>query len=252
MVELTKEEKEELWNRHVAGDESALHELYEAYLPLIRLIATKIHSRLPSSVELDDLVSEGFLGLVDAISKFDPSRGHQLETYASSRIRGKILDYLRDNDWVSRHSRRKFKLVADTQAALLQELQREPSNQEIADRIGWPLDKLEAVQARFMNSFILNIDERMKDSTHEFFSLSEILPDETLGDMDFHFEFEDISDKIADALNQLKPRESIVVYLRHYKDLTFEEIANLLGVNKSRASQIYDKAIATLREYMVA
>lgn len=231
--------------------EESKKELMEYYIPLVEKIAASMYKKLPNSTEFGDLVNDGFFGLVNAIERFDPSRGFKFETYASNRIRGEISDKLRDHDWVSRYFRLKFKLLHQTRDVLLEELQRFPSEQEVADRVGWSLDEVHKIQSAFSASYPENLSERMSDSGHEIFPIQDLLEDKSIGDPDFNVTLSDISDRMLKALMKLKEKESKVVYLYHYEGLSFNEIGSVLEVNSSRVSQIYGLAISELKESLV-
>lgn len=242
------EEKENLWVKFRQGDESVMTDLLEAYLPLVEIIAVKAKHGLPDSLEVGDLISDGVFGLADAIRKFDSSQGNKFETYATSRIWGEIYDKLRDYDPVSRYSRLKFKKLSRTTDLLFEELQREPTAREIADRIEWDYSEVVKTQAAYYNSFSVNIDEYIKDSTHEFFSLEEVMGDDSIGRSDFVLEYSDLVDKLQEALFKLPEQESIIIYLHHYENLPFNKIAALLGLGSSRVSQIYKVALNKLQD----
>lgn len=226
----------------------AKKDLESIYVPLVQVVARRVHQKLPSSVEYGDLISDGYFGLIDAIEKFDPERGFKFETYASSRIKGEITDKLRDYDWVSRYFRLKFKEVSQTRDLLLQELQREPTEDEIADRLGWTVEQVNRMQAGFNNSFHINIDERMRDSTHEYFKLSELIADQSSGDITYGIEREELIDRIVQCLSTLKKNESTVLYLYLYRGENYSTIASELGMTPGRVSQIYDSALKNLRK----
>ena len=241
-------EVEQAWiDYKSSGDEASRQFLMEYYIPLVEKIAYSMSKKLPKSIEYGDLVNDGFFGLVDAIERFDDSRGFKFETYASNRIRGEISDRLRDNDWVSRYSRLKFKLLHQTRDALLEELQRFPTEQEVADRVNWPIEEVYKVQSAFAASYPENISEKISESDHEAFTVEDILPDESLGDPDFALTLSEISDQMLKALLSLSEKESQVVFLYHYENLSFSDISSVLDVNPSRVSQIYDKALTGLK-----
>lgn len=242
-------ELEEAWeNFKLNGDEEAKAFLMNHYVPLVEKIASSMVKKLPKTVEYGDLVNDGFFGLVQAIERFDDSMGFKFETYASNRIRGEISDRLRDNDWVSRYSRLKFKLVHQTRDALLEELQRFPTDREIAERIGWEEEDVQSVQAAFGRTYPENINEKMAESDHEVFTIEDIVADNSLGDPVFNLTLSEMTDDMLRGLKELTQNESKVVFLSHYENLTFSEIAEVLGVNPSRVSQIYYSALQKLKE----
>lgn len=251
-LEFSDEEKQDLWNRYIDDPEDieAYEGLMEAYLPLVEIIASKMKSHLPAQIEIGDLVSEGFLGLVDAIGKFDPSRGWKFETYASSRIRGEITDYLRDYDWVSRYSRLKFKSIAQTEDALLEELQRTPTEAEIAARLDWTEEELSKTRDSFNSSYVINIDEYQADSTHEFFSIAEMIADETLGDIDFQLVLDDLSSDLRDALLTLAKHKSVLIVLHQIQGKSFDEIAVIFDSTPNMVKSLYFDAVKDLQNYL--
>ena len=246
----SEQEKEILWNRYREdrNNVKVFNELLEAYLPLLEVIASKSKSNLPSQIEIGDLLNDGFFGLVDAIERFDETKGWKFETYASNRIRGEINDRLRDYDWVSRYSRLKFKQVSQTETFLVEELQRQPTLQDIADRLGWDVSEVSKVQAAFNNSYSINIDEYISDSTHESFSLSEMIPDSSAGQAGFDLDVDDLTKIIERKMFSLAEHESIVVFLYIYENMTFEEIAEATDSKASKVMKIFNEAISSLRE----
>lgn len=245
--QFTPEDKQALWDRYNDGDRSVFNELCEAYLPLVEMIANANKSRLPDCVEVDDLVSDGFFGLMDAVEKFDPSAGAKFDTYAASRIRGAILDALRDYDPVSRHFRGKFKKVTTMTDALSEAYQRVPTDSEVAKELGWDVAEVHRMRNYYVNSFTVNIDEYMVSSTHESFSLSEVMADETLGDEDFTLSEKQIAETLIEGLKSLSDQESLVLYWRHEENLNFREIGERLGIKVPRVSRIYSGAMKKLR-----
>ena len=246
----SEEEKQVLWSkyREDRSNVKVFNELLEAYIPLLEVIASKSKSSLPSQIEIGDLLNDGFFGLVNAVERFDETKGWKFETYASNRIRGEINDRLRDYDWVSRYSRLKFKQVSQTEQFLTEELQREPTLQDIADRLGWDIEEVNKVQASYNNSYAINIDEYISDSTHESFSLSEMLPDPSAGDAGFDLDVDELTKTIERHMFSLPEHESIVVFLSIYEGMEFSEIADIIEVKPTKVSKIFDKAISRLRE----
>lgn len=245
------EHKQELWARFLGGDESAFNLLWEAYIPLVNLLAFQIKSKLPDHVEVGDIINDGMIGLADAIRRFDHSSGRKFETYATIRIRGEMYDRLRDYDPVSRYYREKFKKLNTAIDALTETLGREPKDHEIAAEIpGWDIEEVRDIRAYYLNSFPSSLNEYVQDDSHEVFSLAELIPDRTLGDNSFIFQEKDIEEKMLTALQTLKELESLVVYLKIYEGKTFEEIAEVIGVKMARASQIYAEAMSKLEKAM--
>ena len=248
----TAEEREAIWlqYREDPNDRTVYNDLLEAYIPLVETIALKMKSSLPPQVEVGDLISEGFFGLVDAIEKFDEEKGFKFETYASNRIRGEINDSLRDFDWVSRYARLKFKLVLQTENELTQELGRHPTIKDIADRIGWTPDEVSKVQAQYNDSFSLNIDEHFSETNHEMISLHEMISDDQNPEASFALELSEVSSELEKALFTLSEQESVVMYLCMFEDMKFVHAAEKLGISATQLVKIYESAIEKLRERM--
>ena len=243
----TEAEQAVLWEQYRSGDISVRTELYESYVPLVEIIATKIISKLPDSIEFGDLVSDGFIGLVDAVEKFDHSKGFKFETYASSRIWGEITDQLRSFDWVSRHSRLKFKRYNETIDILSERLQRTPTTTDIADELNWDMDEVYKIQSLMDTSFLTSLQLSSFDE-YEDGSYQDSVADATIGESGFSFELENISDQLALGLSKLSEQESVIVYLNHYENMSFADIAKSLTLGASRVSQIYNDALRKLRE----
>lgn len=243
----TDEEKTELWERYNAGDRSVVSELCEAYLPLVETIAYRNKSRLPDCVEVDDLISDGFFGLMDAIEKFDDSAGAKFETYAASRIRGRIYDSLREYDPISRHFRGKFKDVMTITDALAEAQQRQPTDAEIASELKWEIDEVRRIKNFYLSSFTVNIDEYMADSTHESFSLADLIEDYAASNPEYLLAEEDVISILISGLETLTEQESLVLFWKQQEGLTHKEIGERLGIKVPRVSRVYSSAINKLR-----
>jgi len=243
----TDAQKQALWDRYSAGDQTSFTDLCEAYLSLVEIIAVRHKSVLPESIEIDDLINDGFFGLADAVTKFDPSQGNKFETYASSRIRGEIMDRLRDYDPVSRYYRGKFKQLAAVTDILSESLQRDPTDEEIAVELEWETTEVQKIRGLYLSSFSINIDDHIKDSTHEVFSLAEMLQDSTIGESGYAMLEEGIRDRLIESLSSLSEQESYVIYWKHYENLSFIEIGERLGLKVPRVSRIYAGAMKKLQ-----
>lgn len=209
-------------------------------LPLVRLIAAHIHRGLPSSVSLDDVISAGTLGAIDAVDHYDWRPGVELKSYAKHRIRGAILDGFREMDWTSRYHRDRWKKVEAAIAAVEREQQRAPTEEEIAARLRVSLAELRE-QRRGADTLLVGDYNPENDQ-----SLSNCIPDhDPLPDAQVVASVE--ARRMKDAIAQLRERDQMVVRLYFYEDLTLLEIAERLGVNESRVSQLKTRAIACLR-----
>jgi len=245
----SQEEKDSLWEKYRSGDESVFTDLCEAYVPLVESIAYGNKLSLPPSVEIGDLISEGFLGLADAVIRFSPGMGAKFDTYAASRIRGAILDGLRDADPISRHFRGKFKTLSAVTDSLSEFLCRQPTDWELADELGWPLDEVRRIKGFYANSFTVCIDDFTASSEHETFTLAEVMPDHSLVSPGFALEEAEIMERLIEGMNSLTELESIVLFWRHEQNLSYGEIGERLGVKVPRVSRIYASAMSRLRAF---
>jgi RNA polymerase sigma factor FliA len=218
------------------------------YAPLVKYVASRVATGLPSSVEQADLVSYGMFGLIDALEKFEPQRGNKFETYAIPRIKGAIIDELRAMDWVPRSVRFKAREIEKAYADLESILKRAPTEREVAERLGVSLRELHDVinQISFVSVFAL--DELLSVGTDrgEQISLLDTLADRGV-DPTTSLESQETRGMLAAAINSLSEREKIVVTLYYFEGLTLAEIGDVLGVTESRVCQIHTKAVGQLR-----
>jgi RNA polymerase sigma factor for flagellar operon FliA len=215
------------------------------HLPTVRYIARRIHERLPQHVDLDDLVSAGVVGLIDAFSKFDHSKKVQFKSYAQFRIRGAILDSLRTLDWSPRELRRKGRAVEEAIRAVTQRLRRAPSEQEIASEMKLTLSDYQQLLGDLKGLEIGSLHmERSEDSGDEELAYIPGSPDE---DPLFRCLKGEMKQRLADAIDGLPEKERMVLTLYYYEELTMKEIGLTLGVVESRVSQIHSSAVLRLR-----
>ncbi len=219
------------------------------YSPLVKYVAGRVGVGLPANIEQADLVSYGIFGLIDAIEKYDQSRGIKFETYAISRIRGAIIDELRAIDWVPRSVRHKAREVEKAYTALENRLKRPPSDAEIAQELDISLNDLTHIYSQLSNVSLVALDELMTldGERGEKVSLIDTLED-TRGEGPVEqFESEEMKTILSGAINRLPEREKIVVTLYYYEGLTLAEIGQVLGVTESRICQMHTKAVLALR-----
>ena len=205
--------------------------------PLVRRVALQVASRLPTQVELSDLTQAGFLGLLDAASRYDEAKGVRFSTYAELRIRGSILDGLRELDWVPRSVRRRRRELEAAVGRREARLERAPNETELAIELGLSVSDLGRIEPV----------AEMVETTDELDSLVRdphaIDPHEVLA----HRELFRI---LVDAIDSLNEKERLVMTLYYYEDLTMKGVGEVLGVNESRVSQIHKKAVRTLRRHL--
>jgi RNA polymerase sigma factor for flagellar operon FliA len=230
------------------ADNDAREKLILHYAPLVKYVASRVATGLPSSVDQSDLVSYGMFGLIDALEKFEPSRGNKFETYAIPRIKGAIIDELRAMDWVPRSIRFKARELEKAQADLEAMLKRQPSEQELAERLGMSRRELHDMVAQISFVSVLALDEVVSAGSDrgEQVSLIDTIADKGL-DPTWGLESQETRGLLAAAINSLSEREKIVVTLYYFEGLTLAEIGEILGVTESRVCQIHTKAVGGLR-----
>lgn len=220
-------------------------QLLMEHLPTVRYIARRIHERLPQHVDLDDLVSAGVVGLIDAFSKFDHTKKVQFKSYAQFRIRGAILDSLRTLDWSPRELRRKGRAVEEAIRTLMQRIGHAPSEQEIAAEMGLSLGEYQQLLGDLKGLEIGSLHmERSEDSGDEELAYIPGSPEE---DPLFRCLKGEMKQRLADAIDDLPEKERMVLTLYYYEELTMKEIGLTLGVVESRVSQIHSSAVLRMR-----
>jgi RNA polymerase sigma factor for flagellar operon FliA len=220
------------------------------HLPTVRYLARRIHERLPQHVELDDLISAGVVGLIDAFSKFDHTKKVQFKSYAQFRIRGAILDSLRTLDWSPRELRRKGRAVEEAIRSVTQRLGRAPSEPEIAAEMELTLNEFQLLLGDLKGLEIGSLHmERTEDSGDQELAYIPGAPDE---DPLFRCLKGELKQRLTDAIDELPERERLVLTLYYYEELTMKEIGLTLGVVESRVSQIHSAAVLRLRVALAA
>lgn len=217
------------------------------YAPLIRFIAQKIAIRLPSNIELDDLISSGVIGLMDAIEKYDPSRDNKFKTYAEFRIRGAILDELRSQDWVPRSVRDKAKHLDRTIMNLEQQLGRLATEEEVAQELGMSIEEYHDLVNQVRPVSLLSIDESQTFSSVDKKSILNVLEGCKLSSPFNQLNIKTVKDVVAQAVEELPERQKLVLSLYYYEDLNLKEIGKVLRVTESRVSQLHAQAVVRLR-----
>ncbi len=222
-------------------------QLITDYAPLIRFIAQRIALRLPPNVDIDDLVSSGIIGLMDAIDKYDPSRDNKFRTYAEFRIRGAILDELRSQDWVPRSVRDKAKRIERTNARLEQKHGRSVSEREISKDLGMPLDRYHRMLARVRTVMLVPIDEVTGSVQLDQHNLLEYLNSEAPNDPFINLKVRKLKRTLKENVEALPEKQKLVLSLYYYEELNLKEIGKILNVTESRVSQIHTQALTRLQ-----
>ncbi len=219
--------------------------LIQETLPLIKHIAHRVAIRLPSNVEIRDLINAGVLGLMDAIEKFEPERNVKFKTYAEVRIRGAILDSLRDLDWAPRSLRKKSKDLERMYADLSQKLGRPATDEEVSEAMGENIEDFHALVDQ-LHGLTIGSFENLSDS-EDSENYINYYPDDGSNDPYVKFESNELTRLLAEAIEELPEKERLVLSLYYFEEFTMKEIGALLGVNESRVSQLHTKATLRLR-----
>jgi RNA polymerase sigma factor for flagellar operon FliA len=246
-------ELKELWRLcKEEEDERARERLVVAYSPLVKYVAGRMAAGLPSHVEEGDLISYGLIGLIGAIERYDLEREIKFETFAVSRIKGAIIDELRSLDWVPRSVRAKARDVERTHTALENELQRAPTEEEMASKLGVEVEDFRNTLLEIANSSVLALDDlwTIADADGGQISLLDTIRDPRAVDPQEEIDTVELKDRLADAIESLPDRERLVIALYYYENLTLREIGEVLGVTESRVSQLHTKAVLGLRGTM--
>jgi RNA polymerase sigma factor for flagellar operon FliA len=246
-------ELRDLWRRYKdQGDNTARERLVVAYSPMVKFVAGRLGAGLPSHVEDADLISYGLVGLIGAIERFEPERGIKFETFAMTRIRGAIIDELRSLDWVPRSVRSRAREIEQVQAKLEHELQRAPSEAELAAKLNMTEDELQSALLEIANSSVYALDElwTVSDSSGDQVSLLDTIADDGAADPQEALATTEVKDRLTEAIGGLPEREQLVVALYYYENLTLREIGEVLGVTESRVSQLHTKAVMRLKSHL--
>lgn len=230
-------------------DRNDREQIIKDYVPLVKFVAHRIASRLPSHVELDDLINSGILGLMDAIEKFEPTRNIKFKTYAELRIKGAILDGLRDLDWVPRSLRRKKKDIENAYRLIEQQKGRAATDEEVARHLSIPLDELHKNLDELKGVTLGTFVEAGEDGEGE--SLISFVPDPDAEDPHQVFQTAEIKDILQSAIEGRPKKEKFVVQLYYFDELTMKEIGILLNITESRVSQLHTKAMLQLRSKLL-
>jgi len=242
---------DELWRQFASSRVRSLRDrLLLHYAPLVKYVAGKVGTGLPTHIDTGDLVGSGIFGLVDAIEKFDPERGWKFETYAMQRIRGAILDDLRSQDWVPRVVRSRARDVERAIERLGARLNRTPSDVELAGELEITVEELRELYGQLRLTSVVALEELIGPG-RESGSVVDALPDDDAPDPVSVLVDRDNRRQLADAIAQLNERDRIVVSLYYFESLTLAEIGKVLGVTESRVSQLHTRAVLRLRAKLI-
>jgi len=244
------DDRERLWSLYKRNrDPKAREELILQYASLVKYIAGRLAMGMPPNVELDDLISYGIFGLIDAIEKFDHERGVKFETYAIARIKGAILDGLRAFDWAPHSLRQKVRDLERAYGDLEARLGRSVSDEEVAEHLGISLGQLQDRLAEVAGLALVSLDDLWpsEGGGDGLVRPLDTIIDENSPDPVAYAIFEERKALLAEAIDKLPEKERLVVALYYYEGLTAKEISQVMGLSQSRISQLHSKAILRLR-----
>ncbi|MDX1668843.1 MAG: RNA polymerase sigma factor FliA [Limnobacter sp.] len=221
----------------------------DQYIPLVRRLAHHLIAKLPASVQIDDLVQAGLIGLMDAISKFEEGQGAQFETYASQRIRGSMLDELRQADWMPRSVRQSQRKIEAAIVKAEQKYGRSPTEAEVAEVLGMPLDEYQTMLFESRGAQLVFYDDYAEDGDGEGYLDRQTEGDEESDPMSVLTDHR-FREALIEQIENLPEREKMLMGLYYEQELNFREIAAVLGVTESRVCQLHTQAVTRLRSKM--
>ena len=243
---LPTEEPLDLWREYKATkSEAARNGLMEHYLPIVKYTAERVAAKLPQNVDVDDLMSAGIFGLMDAIDGFDLDRGVKFKTFCSQRVRGAMLDELRACDWVPRLVRTKATQLEQTTRALEAELSRPPTDIELAERLGLSLAELDELVQEASATSIVSFSEKWQeqDEQHAFHAV-DLLEDRRAESPVDELQRKDVMEMVT---KELTLKERLIVLLYYFEELTMREIGLVLDLSESRVCQLHTRILARLK-----
>lgn len=236
-----------LWQRYTATRSSELRDqLIRQYSPLVKYVVSRLAINLPVILDLDDVLSYGAIGLLDALDRYDPARGVKFETFAIARIRGAILDALRALDPVPRSARQKVHEIERAFATLSDQLGRQPSDAEVAQYLEMDPERYEQA-LQYGNCTIVSLDSLLEGDEEDGTPISRALEDHGQPSPPDRVAEREAFFQLRSALRQLPERERLILALYYHEELTMKEISRVLRISESRVCQLHARALAVLR-----
>lgn len=242
----TEVQRQTMWKQYCETHDQAVREqLIIEYADLIKYVAGRLSIYFGANVEYDDLMGYGVFGLIDAIEKFDPSKKVKFETYASLRIRGSIIDSIREQDWAPRSLRKKSRDLGRAWAEVENKLGHAATDKQVSEHLGIPLEELEKLVKEINLSQMISLDDYLEQNHEGGAEISDSNALDTQPEQ--RMEVVEIKEILAAAIEQLPEKEKLVVSLYYYEELTLKEISAIMSVSESRISQLHTKAILRMR-----
>ncbi|NLX05724.1 MAG: FliA/WhiG family RNA polymerase sigma factor [Phycisphaerae bacterium] len=241
---------DQVWREYRAtGSVDLRNRLIENYLPLVKYNAERVWAKLPNEVDLDDLISSGILGLIDAIEAFDLDRGVKFSTYCSQRICGAILDELRERDWVPRIVRNRMRRVDHAVKALQAELGRLPTDQELCARMNLSREEFDRVINDTTSTTFISLSRpRNEADSHKDLREIDVLEDRRSDDPVVEMQKKDVKELIMRGLSRT---ERLIILLYYYEEMTMKEIGKTLDLSESRVSQMHSAIVKRLKQHLL-
>jgi len=248
---LTDAEIEAIWKEFLVdrSNKKLRDKLIVQYIYLIKYVVNRIRVNLPNTISTDDIAGYGVEGLINAIEKFHPDKGARFETYALMRIRGTIIDKIRNQDWVPRGTRRRYKEIQAAYAKLQAKLDRKPTTQEVADELNLPKDKIEATMREMESNSLVSIYDK-RDNSGEGLEIIDTIEDSSSRDPLTELEEKDVKKELSMALSRLPERERMILALYYHENMTLKEIGEAINISESRVCQLHAQAIMKLRNLL--
>lgn len=244
-VNTETEKSEALWKAYrETGGIEARNRLVLHYGWLVQVIVRRVMSVSGSYTETDDLKSCGTIGLIKAVEKFDSTKGVTFETFATYRVRGEILDFMRRSDWVPRGMRRKALEIEAAARELSATLGRRPTDGELCKHLGMQQEALEKIQAGMERFHVVSFEEMLYDAA------GELLPGSD--SPEYALQENELMEMLSKAVEALPERDRLVITLYYYEELTLKEISEIIGVTESRVSQLHSRAVCSMKKNMQA
>jgi len=250
MTTRVSEDVSEVWVEYKKDqtNQELRNRLMERYLPLVRYNAERVWAKLPEGVDLNDLMSAGVFGLMDAIEAFDIDRGVKFETYCVPRIRGAMLDELRTMDWVPRLVRSKASKMEAARKAVEARVGRPPTELEIAAQMGLPINEFERLKSEASAISLVSLDKKWYETdSYKDVREVDVVQDGKGEDPTGGIQKLDVMKLVTRGLNR---NERLIIILYYYEELTMKEIGNTLGLSESRVSQMHSSIVARLKEQL--
>lgn len=238
---------EDLIEQYTATHDPAIREeLILKNAQMVHFVLGRLGISRSNNDDYDDLESQGLLGVIEAVDHYKPEYGARLSTYASLKIRSKVLDYLRNMDWLPRTARRRVKLIQEGMLELETKMHRTPTDEELALHLQMDVEVLQQAMVDSSHQ-VVSLDEDNEDATDGNLSLQERLSDENQPNPSESFEVEEQQKRLVSILKALPEREQMVLSLYYFEELTFKEIGKVLDISESRVCQIHGRAVMDLK-----